>query len=581
VGRRLAQPSIKVEAVRVLGAESLLIGDTYDDAYEHARALEASEGLTYVHPYDDPDVIAGQGTVAMEILRQRRGEIDAIFGPVGGGALIAGIAADVKHLVPSIRVIGVEPDDAACLRAALDAGTRVKLAQVGIFADGVAVRQIGEEPFRIARECVDDVITVARNLGWRRRGGRPRWRVLRIIGNLVTRPQSANPTRPTTDLGPHKKGAWRLRSKATESPVMRRSPTLASNSPGGARIPRGGELRPLVVAQRELVFTMLNSCLACAMVRAVRGGRALAFAGWVVATQWTTLLRAEPNALVMEWQVVDGCPDRAAAQSGILAALAARGMTRAPAARLSVTITRRADARYEARVVILDARGSGERRFDGATCAHVAEAAELIASIALEESDVAERSVHDEQISARAPEIARPAEATQLSLGLRAALDVGSLPKPSTGLGISLGLQWGKAYAEFDALVWLPSATHARSGGEIGMFVAGLSGCYPAVVIGSAFDLAPCLGAEAGLTASRGVNLAQSLRPLSHWAAVFAGISARQSVGSGLQTVFWVEAGLPLFRPEYVVYDAGQRVRVFRAGPAVARVGLGIVWLFR
>jgi threonine dehydratase len=153
-------PAIKVEAVRVLGAESRLIGDTYDDAYEHARALEASEGLTYVHPYDDPDVIAGQGTVAMEILRQRRGEIDAIFVPVGGGGLIAGVAAYVKHLVPSIRVIGVEPDDAACLRAALDAGTRVKLAQVGIFADGVAVRQIGEEPFRIARECVDDVITV-------------------------------------------------------------------------------------------------------------------------------------------------------------------------------------------------------------------------------------------------------------------------------------------------------------------------------------------------------------------------------------------------------------------------------------
>jgi threonine dehydratase len=153
-------PPIKVEAVRALGAETLLVGDTYDDAYEHAKQLEAAEQLTFIHPYDDPDVIAGQGTIAMEILRQRRGEIFAIFVPVGGGGLLAGIAAYVKHLVPSIRVIGVEPEDAACLRAALDAGKRVRLPQVGIFADGVAVREIGAEPFRIARECVDDVITV-------------------------------------------------------------------------------------------------------------------------------------------------------------------------------------------------------------------------------------------------------------------------------------------------------------------------------------------------------------------------------------------------------------------------------------
>ena len=153
-------PRIKIEAVRVLGAETVLIGDSYDDAYLHARKLEAEQGACYVHPYDDPDVIAGQGTIAMEILRQHQGELDAIFVPVGGGGLIAGISAYVKHLVPSIRVIGVEPDDAACLRAALDAGEPVSLPQVGLFADGVAVRQVGAEPFRIARECVDDVITV-------------------------------------------------------------------------------------------------------------------------------------------------------------------------------------------------------------------------------------------------------------------------------------------------------------------------------------------------------------------------------------------------------------------------------------
>ncbi len=153
-------PAIKVEAVQSYGAEAILFGDSYDDAYGHAKKLEASEGLTFVHPYDDPDVIAGQGTIAMEILRQHRGAIDAIFVPVGGGGLIAGVAAYVKHLYPAIKIIGVEPDDAACLKAALEAGERVRLAQVGIFADGVAVRQVGEEPFRIARELVDEVITV-------------------------------------------------------------------------------------------------------------------------------------------------------------------------------------------------------------------------------------------------------------------------------------------------------------------------------------------------------------------------------------------------------------------------------------
>jgi threonine dehydratase len=154
-------PQIKVDAVRARQAETILIGDSYDEALAHAKLLEAELGLCFVHPYDDPDVIAGQGTIAMEILRQRRGPIDAIFVPVGGGGLLAGIASYVKHLNPDIRIIGVEPDDAACLRAALDAGERVRLSHVGIFADGVAVRQIGEEPFRIARECVDDVITVS------------------------------------------------------------------------------------------------------------------------------------------------------------------------------------------------------------------------------------------------------------------------------------------------------------------------------------------------------------------------------------------------------------------------------------
>ncbi|VAW93314.1 Threonine dehydratase biosynthetic, partial [hydrothermal vent metagenome] len=153
-------PDIKVQAVQRLGAEVVLRGNTYDDACEHAGELVKTRGMTYIPPYDDPDVIAGQGTVAMEILRQHSGGIHAIFVPVGGGGLIAGIAAYVKALRPETKIIGVEPEDAPCLHHALAAGERVVLDQVGIFADGVAVRQVGEEPFRIARETVDEVILV-------------------------------------------------------------------------------------------------------------------------------------------------------------------------------------------------------------------------------------------------------------------------------------------------------------------------------------------------------------------------------------------------------------------------------------
>lgn len=154
-------PQIKVDAVKRLGAEVLLHGNTYDDAHQHAHLLAGENGRTFIPPYDDPDVIAGQGTIAMEIMRQHQGNLDAIFVPVGGGGLIAGIAAYIKAIAPEIQVIGVEPDDAACLKAALEADERVILKHVGIFADGVAVKQIGAEPFRIARHYVDQVITVS------------------------------------------------------------------------------------------------------------------------------------------------------------------------------------------------------------------------------------------------------------------------------------------------------------------------------------------------------------------------------------------------------------------------------------
>ena len=153
-------PRIKVEAVARLGAEVVLAGDTYDGAREHAEALAAERGMPLVPPFDDPDVIAGQGTVAMEIVRQHGDPLDAIFVEVGGGGLIAGIAAYIKALWPDTRIVGVEPDGAPTLHAALAAGERVVLDHVGTFADGVAVRQIGAEPFRIARECVDEVVLV-------------------------------------------------------------------------------------------------------------------------------------------------------------------------------------------------------------------------------------------------------------------------------------------------------------------------------------------------------------------------------------------------------------------------------------
>ncbi len=153
-------PSIKVEAVRALDGEVVLHGDTYDDAYARARELAASEGLTFIHPFDDPLVIAGQGTIGAELLRQAEADIDAIFVPVGGGGLIAGIAACVKAHNPGIRIIGVEPEDSTAMRDSLRAGEPVELQHVGIFADGVAVRRVGDETFRLCKEYVDEIVTV-------------------------------------------------------------------------------------------------------------------------------------------------------------------------------------------------------------------------------------------------------------------------------------------------------------------------------------------------------------------------------------------------------------------------------------
>ena len=154
-------PEIKVDAVRSRGAKVVLVGDNYDAASAHADKLVKEKGLVYIHPFDDPDVIAGQGTIGVEILRQLPGDLDAIFIAVGGGGLCAGVAAYVKYVRPEVKIIAVEADDSACLDAALKADRRVRLKEVGIFADGTAVAQIGKETFRLLKELVDEVITVS------------------------------------------------------------------------------------------------------------------------------------------------------------------------------------------------------------------------------------------------------------------------------------------------------------------------------------------------------------------------------------------------------------------------------------
>ncbi len=153
-------PQIKVDAVSSMGAEVVLIGDSYPDAQAHCDLLIAETGMTFVHPFDDPLVIAGQGTVGAEILRHSQDSLNAVFVPVGGGGLISGIAGYIKSLRPDVKVIGVEPFEADAMFRSLEAGTRVKLDHVGIFADGVAVREVGPRTFAIAQQTVDEVVRV-------------------------------------------------------------------------------------------------------------------------------------------------------------------------------------------------------------------------------------------------------------------------------------------------------------------------------------------------------------------------------------------------------------------------------------
>ncbi len=154
-------PQIKVDAVRSLGGEVVLHGDTYDEAYARARGLARARRLSFIHPYDDPEVIAGQGTIGFEILKQHPGPLEAVFVPVGGGGLIAGVAVYIKRLRPEVKIIGVEPEDCDAMARSLAAGRRLELAHLNLFADGVAVRRVGKETFRLARRYVDEMVVVS------------------------------------------------------------------------------------------------------------------------------------------------------------------------------------------------------------------------------------------------------------------------------------------------------------------------------------------------------------------------------------------------------------------------------------
>ena len=153
-------PAVKIEAVRGLGGEVVLFGDSYSDAYDHALTLQKTQGLTFVHPFDDPDVIAGQGTIAMELLQQYQEPIDAVFVALGGGGLIAGVACYLKQVKPEVRVIGVQTIDSDAMDQSIKAGQRVTLTEVGLFSDGTAVKRVGEETLRLCQKYVDEIVLV-------------------------------------------------------------------------------------------------------------------------------------------------------------------------------------------------------------------------------------------------------------------------------------------------------------------------------------------------------------------------------------------------------------------------------------
>jgi hypothetical protein len=283
------------------------------------------------------------------------------------------------------------------------------------------------------------------------------------------------------------------------------------------------------------------------------------------------------SPLALRWEVVDGCPDAATAQHIIGDFLEQRGTQLTAAAAASVIIRQQPDRRFQAEISVRDASGSGERHIEGTRCDRVAEAAALIVAMTLESIELAERLK-----SPPAP-LLPSGEPTRFSISAGVTGDIGSLPLPSLGVSVGLGLQLGLSRVEATGTAWLPRlGVDPSSGGagEIGLFSAGIRGCYDVLrAAGDTLGVGPCLGAEVGLSFGRGVNQTPEARSeQGAWWAVLAGVELRQRTESGFGTWFSLEAGVPISRPVYVIEGAG---RIFRASPVLGRAALGIAWTFR
>jgi hypothetical protein len=285
----------------------------------------------------------------------------------------------------------------------------------------------------------------------------------------------------------------------------------------------------------------------------------------------------------LRWHAAAGCPDAAAGQKAIDDLLEPRGLRGLWHADVSVTITQRPDLRWQAQVAIRDKDGVSERRLDGARCSSVAEAAALVAAMALDTIAASERVANPTSAARTPPLAAAPAndDALGVTLGARAAFDVGSLPLPSAGVAAVLGFQLGALRLSTDVTFWLPrlaSGPDAGGGAEIGLVSVALRGCYRALRVAEQLGLEACVAAEAGFARGDGVGLLDIAQQRAPWVAAFAGLSLRQDNRSGLGAGLSLEVGAPLFRPEYVVTNFGV---VFRATPVVGRIMIDVAWSFR
>ena len=326
------------------------------------------------------------------------------------------------------------------------------------------------------------------------------------------------------------------------------------------------------------------------LLRVLRCGAGVAIA----AAAWPALADAQASAgarLQLEWQAPEGCMDREAARAAIDAALGApapatdsappRGARALPPSDARpvarVRIAQLDDGRWNADIWMYGARGSGERSFEGASCANVAEAAALIVAMALDAAREPERGAVPSE--APDPDLARTA--TRFFAGLRAAFDVGSLPEPSAGAGLAFGVEHGAWRAELEGTAWLPQiargAPPARVGGRFGLFTLGLRGCVDVLPGAAVLQLGPCLGGEAGLATGRGVDISDPETNEHLWAAALGGLSLRYAGRSRLGFALLVEAGVPLRRPTWEIEEFSE---VFRAEPVLGRAALTAAWLF-